>query len=153
LFLFINMPSSPKSILPRPPTKLSALLALFALFALVSVGTILAQEGGSPTAPPNGAAGLATFGERCANCHGPLGMGDGELAANLPSPPPSFADPNFIRQAVPADLFDTITNGRIEMNMPPFGPSSSNALDEESRWQAVAAIYNLGRRALIGRAL
>lgn len=120
---------------------------LMLILVLVAAGTIIAQESSTPTAPPDGAAGLTTFADRCANCHGPLGEGDGELAANLSNPPPSFADPDFIRQAVPSDLFDTITNGRVEANMPPFGPSSSNALSEESRWQAVAAIYSLGTTA------
>jgi mono/diheme cytochrome c family protein len=131
----------------RQPIKNSIIAMLKLILVLVAAGTIIAQESSTPTAPPDGAAGLTTFADRCANCHGPLGEGDGELAANLSNPPPSFADPDFIRQAVPSDLFDTITNGRVEANMPPFGPSSSNALSEESRWQAVAAIYSLGTTA------
>ncbi len=124
-----------------------AISLIFALLTLTIAGTIIAQEPTIPAAPPDSAPGLTTFAERCANCHGPLGQGDGELAVNLSNPPPSFADPDFIRQAVPTVLFDTITNGRIPNNMPPFGPSSTNPLPEESRWQAIAAIYSLATTA------
>jgi mono/diheme cytochrome c family protein len=117
------------------------------LLILVVTGSALAQELTGPAVTPNSADGLAIFAERCANCHGPLGMGDGELAANLPAPPRNYTDLEFLRQAVPADLFNTITNGRIESGMPPFGPASSNPLSEESRWQAIAAVYSLGTPA------
>ncbi len=122
-------------------------ISLLVLLLLVGVGTVIAQEGLAPPSPPDAAAGLATFGERCANCHGPLGMGDGELAANLPAPPRNYTDPDFLKQAVPADLFNTITNGRVEAGMPPFGPLSSNPLSEASIWEAIAAVYSLGTDA------
>lgn len=32
------------------------------------------------------------YGQRCANCHGADGRGDGPLAAALPVPPPDFRD-------------------------------------------------------------
>ena len=129
------------------PTKSSSALVLLALFALVGVGTVIAQTVTAPLTPPDSAAGLATFGERCANCHGELGLGNGELAANLPAPPRNFTDPEFLRQSVPAELFDTITNGRTEFGMPPFGPTSTNPLPEASRWEAIAAVYSLGTSA------
>lgn len=122
----------------------SLFLILLALFVLAGVGVVIAQVTAAPDTPPDSAAGLATFSERCANCHGPAGQGDGELAVNLPAPPRNFTDPAFLRQAVPADMFDTITNGRIEAGMPPFGPSSTNPLSDASRWEAVAAVYSLG---------
>jgi mono/diheme cytochrome c family protein len=90
------------------------------------------------------AIGLALYQERCANCHGPEGMGDGELAPSLPLPPRSYVDADFQHTAVPFDLFMTITNGIAEAAMPPFGPQSSNPLSETDRWRLVAAIYALG---------
>lgn len=91
--------------------------------------------------------GQQLFADRCANCHGPEGAGDGEMAAQLPSPPQNMVDQDFLRAAVPANLFATITDGRVEQGMPPFGPVSSNALTEMERWQAIAAIYDLGMTA------
>lgn len=133
--------------LHRSAAKLFPAIPVLALLILAGAGTALSQTIASPPSPPDSTAGLTTFGERCANCHGPLGMGDGELAANLPAPPRNFTDPEFLRQAVPAELFDTVTNGRVESGMPPFGPASTNPLSEESRWQAVAAVYTLGTSA------
>ena len=101
----------------------------------------------APVSPPDTTVGLEIFAERCANCHGPAGQGDGELAANLPNPPANFADPAWRRTAVPIDLFDTITNGRAQNGMPPFGPTSSNALSDVDLWNLVATIFSLGTTA------
>jgi mono/diheme cytochrome c family protein len=126
----------------------SLFLILSAFLVLAGVGTAIAQVTAAPETPPDSAAGLATFGDRCANCHGPAGEGDGELAVNLPAPPRDFTDPAFLRQAVPADMFTTITDGRIEAGMPPFGPSNNdNPLSDVNRWEAVAAVYSLGTPA------
>lgn len=116
-------------------------LGLVVILVLVTVGTVLAQT--LPETQPNASAGMAVFSDRCANCHGPQGMGDGELAANLPSPPASLASSDFIRAAVPNDMFNTITNGRLDAGMPPFGPSSTNPLEDQDRWHAIAAIFSL----------
>lgn len=124
------------------------LVAVFfiCLLAFVAV-TTRAQEPAVPQAPPDAARGLEIFAQRCANCHGAEGGGDGELAADLPNPPAAFNDPVYRRTAVPATLFDVITNGRIARGMPPFGPGSSNPLSEEERWELVAAIYSLSTPA------
>jgi hypothetical protein len=34
----------------------------------------------------------ALYAQRCLNCHGPSGQGDGPMAANLPIPTPDFRD-------------------------------------------------------------
>ena len=34
----------------------------------------------------------ALYGQRCLNCHGPSGRGDGVLASSLPAVPPDFRD-------------------------------------------------------------
>jgi len=104
------------------------------------------DESGStiPTRPPSGIEGLPIHRERCSNCHGELGLGDGELAEGLPNPPAAHASVSYLREAVPADMFATITGGRVERGMPPFGPNSSNPLSDEERWNVIAAIYSLG---------
>lgn len=105
-----------------------------------------------PDTPPDAAAGHAIYRDRCASCHGPYGRGDGEMADRLPAPPPRLDDPERMRQASPAELYDIITNGRIENGMPPW----SQALDAQERWQALYAawsFYLTPRRLARGRAV
>ena len=96
-----------------------------------------------PVHYPDSIDGLAILAERCANCHGDIGLGDGQLAGGLPNPPAAYASIDFLRAAVPADLFSTVTGGLIDRGMPPFGPTSSNPLSEDQRWNVIAAIYSL----------
>ena len=131
-----------------------ALLIFFIASAIACVLLLIPQSPISslqspnpPITPPDTAIGLDIFANRCANCHGALGQGDGELAANLPNPPPNFADMEWRRTAVPANLFDTISNGNVQSGMPPFGTGSSNPISEADRWNLVAAIYSLGTNA------
>ncbi|MCP4428674.1 MAG: c-type cytochrome, partial [Chloroflexi bacterium] len=121
--------------------------AVFIFFIVLSgwrLAQVDAQEPNLPQAPPNAEIGLTIFADRCANCHGPTGNGDGELAADLPKPPRQLSDPEFLQTAVPATLFNHITDGIIDAGMPPFGPSSSNPINDENRWDLVAAVYSLG---------
>ncbi len=120
-------------------------LAVFILFIILfglGLGIVNAQEVNLPLTPPNAANGLAVFAERCANCHGPTGGGDGELATQLLVQPRQLNDPNFGNTAVPGTIFGHITNGILESGMPPFGPASSDPLDDAARWDLVAAIYS-----------
>jgi mono/diheme cytochrome c family protein len=119
-------------------------LSLTTILSLAIVGVVAGQSGSAPSEPPDAAAGLSVHAERCANCHGAQGLGDGELAAGLPNPPAAHAAPEYIREAVPAEMFDLVTNGRVEKGMPPFGPASSNPLVDRERWDVIAAIYSLG---------
>jgi len=134
----------------RPPTNLLNFLLPVAIFAMVIApffwpGAAAAQEPVVPPAPPDAGAGLEIFMERCSNCHGPMGMGDGEMAAQLPQPPAPIGSPEYLLQAVPAEMFDVVTNGILESGMPPFGPANStDPLDQMSRWNAVAAVFSLG---------
>ena len=40
-------------------------------------------------------------------------------------------------------MFTQITDGEAAVGMPPFGPASSNPIDETGRWNLVAAVYSL----------
>jgi mono/diheme cytochrome c family protein len=125
--------------------RLLAVSFLFAfLFSFIYFSSTMAQEPVLPQSPPDAAAGLDVFADRCANCHGPAGEGDGEMASNLPAPPADFSEPAFRRTGVPAEFFNTITNGLLDQGMPPFGPgASSNPISEANRWHLVAAVYSL----------
>ena len=107
-------------------------------------GSEKSDRPGLPGQIPDASGGLAILAERCSNCHGQFGLGDGELAASLPNPPAAYASLEILRSAVPAVLFLTLTEGRIDKGMPPFGPTSSSPLSEDQRWNVIAAIFSLG---------
>lgn len=121
------------------PVLLFCFVALLFIFGVVAS----AQE----TVIPDGEIGLALFGERCVNCHGPSGMGDGPMATQLAVPPVAFADPAYLRQAIPNQMLTMITNGDLARGMPPFGPENSDPIAETEQWHLVAAVYSLGTPA------
>jgi mono/diheme cytochrome c family protein len=118
--------------------------------ALFLIGTVVAAQTATDAPLPNDPllaaeveAGLALFEVRCAGCHGAQGLGDGPLASDLVNLPARLGDPDFLRTAVPGDLFQVISNGRVEREMPPFGVESSDPLSADDRWRLVAALYSL----------
>jgi mono/diheme cytochrome c family protein len=123
---------------------LPLLLSLLFIALALTTGSLQAQDPILPAAPPDAATGLEIFAARCANCHGPAGQGDGDLAARLPLPPADYTDPDFRFTRVPATMFNAITNGIIQGGMPPFGPlNTESPISEANRWDLVAAIYSL----------
>ena len=123
------------------------LVILPLLLMLQNIKLLDAQEV-APTAPiGNVANGIIIYQQRCANCHGPIGLGDGELAANLPNAVPPIGSPGYAQVALPTHMFDVITNGNVERGMPPFGESSSNPLTEQERWDLISAAFAFGSSA------
>lgn len=116
------------------------LIVVAVLFVSRSVS---AQDPLQPPAPGDGFAGLVTFETRCATCHGPQGLGDGELATQLPVPPKPIGTAGFQYTAVPSQMFTTIQTGILQSGMPPFGPASSNPLSVQDTWDVIAALYSL----------
>ena len=103
----------------------------FAFIVVILLGLLLlwpaagqAQEPVLPAATPDGFPGLETYAERCANCHGTTGAGDGELIAQTDNPAPMPFDAAYISQAMPSVMFQQITNGEAAVGMPPFGPET-----------------------------
>ncbi len=113
-------------------------------FTLLWIPKLQAQEPLEPPSTPEAERGMAVYNDRCASCHGKTGKGDGEMAGDLPLSPRDLSSEEFRRTAVPAQMYQIITAGRLEAGMPPFGPSSSNPIPEETRWDLIAAIYSLG---------
>lgn len=91
-----------------------------------------------PLVPPDPEKGKPIFAEKCAPCHGSVGLGDGELSANLPNPVPAIGTSDVARQAVPAAWFKMVTEGNIEKRMPPF-----QSLTDRQRWDVVAYTFGL----------
>jgi mono/diheme cytochrome c family protein len=95
-----------------------------------------------PLLPPSPAAGREIYDEKCAPCHGPQGMGDGDRAPSLPNPVTAIGSANIARLAAPAKWFKVISEGNLERFMPPF-PS----LSERQRWDVIAYTYSLNATA------
>ncbi len=132
---------------PANGHRATILIPLFILLLITLLQgqiAVEAQEPLEPATPPDSFNGLSLYADRCANCHGPGGEGDGEMAGDLPAPPRNFTDEEFRRGTVPAALFQTITEGRLDAGMPPFGPTSSNPIETADRWDLVATVFSLG---------
>ncbi len=96
-----------------------------------------------PGGRPNVANGAAIYANKCVQCHGTQGLGDGpraaEVKAQTGTPPADITSDPIARAQSPQQWFDTITNGRIDKLMPPFGPS----LSVDDRWDVIAYIWTL----------
>ncbi len=145
------------------PASSGRALLTMVLVAVVVITTLLllvpggaAQEPVLPATPPEALPGLDLYAERCANCHGDTGQGDGVMIQQAGQPAPMPFDAAYIRAAMPSVMFQQITNGEAAVGMPPFGPASSNPIDETGRWNLVAAVYSLATPAedvTVGRAV
>lgn len=118
-------------------------LSVLAVVALLRPAAGHTQDPVLPVDAPDGFPGLETYAARCANCHGETGAGDGELIIQAGNPAPMPFDAAYIQQAMPSVMFQQITNGEAAVGMPPFGPASSNPIDETGRWDLVAAVFSL----------
>jgi mono/diheme cytochrome c family protein len=86
-----------------------------------------------PAEAPSLENGAAIYAEKCAACHGPAGMGDGDQGRQLPITVAALGLPQVGRAASPADWFTVVTRGNIERFMPPFV-----SLTDQQRWDVVA---------------
>ncbi len=91
-----------------------------------------------PDAPLDVARGEVLYQQRCASCHGPQGLGDGELRNQLTVPPAALGDPQRQWDAVPLEWFKVVTQGRLERQMPPF-----TSLTPEERWVILGYLFTL----------
>ena len=83
---------------------------------------------------------------QCAECHGPLGKGDGPSApgleddSGLPIVPRDFTDAaQFVGDSNPKGVYQTFTTGLDGTPMPSF----ADFLDEDQRWQLVWYVTSL----------
>lgn len=70
-----------------------------------------ACEGSGSVSPAAQAEADAIWSDRCANCHGPRGMGDGPGAAALPTKPRVLADSAWQSQVTDEHISTVITDG------------------------------------------
>ncbi len=102
----------------------------------------------SPLVPPNLLNGKVIYADKCVDCHGPSGKGDGAQADQLPVPVAPIGDPDFAKDARPSDWYQIITVGNLDKFMPGF-----TSLSDRERWDVAAyalSLSQLGKRPRIG---
>jgi len=95
-----------------------------------------------PENTPNAANGASIFAEKCAPCHGEIGLGDGIQSAQLPNPATALGLANIAAKASPFDWYTAVTKGNLESFMPPF-----SSLSDSERWNVIAYTYSLSTSA------
>lgn len=91
--------------------------------------------------PAEFAAARSIYREKCANCHGDSGKGDGPDAASYYPSPADLSDTTRMRSISDGEIFYRITNGRRPM------PSFKRKLTDEQRWQLVLLIRSFAGEA------
>jgi mono/diheme cytochrome c family protein len=124
-----------------------------AVIVLLVAGAVLALTHGAHewNAPPEAtgmksplaespevlAAGAALFDEKCANCHGAKGKGDGPEAGQYSVQPQDLTDAKMMASMTDGEIFWKISEGRRPM------PTFKKQLTDEQRWQLVQFVRSL----------
>ncbi len=74
------------------------------------------------------------FDEKCSNCHGDAGKGDGSDAMMYDPPPADLTDAKLLDKFTDGDLYYKITVGKKPM------PSFEKRLTEQQRWEMVLLV-------------
>jgi mono/diheme cytochrome c family protein len=107
-----------------------------------AMGSVITGAGAitsTPPQPPDAVAGRQLYIDHCAACHGTTGKGDGQAAAQLQFKPIALADPQIIGALSPAQLYQTIKNGRMDRMMPPWG----GVLTDQQIWDTLGYVWTL----------
>jgi mono/diheme cytochrome c family protein len=78
--------------------------------------------------------------DKCANCHGDTGKGDGRDAARYDPQPANFTDPKRMSGVTDGELFYKISEGKKPM------PVFKTKLSEDDRWHLVLLIRSFAPR-------
>ncbi len=108
------------------------------------VATVMPPAAASVTQPgawqPNLDIGARIFAERCTDCHGESGDGQGELVlAGSVGRPLDMTDHAAVSLKSPLIYYEVITEGRLDKLMPPWG----EVLTEAERWDVALYSYSL----------
>ncbi len=95
-----------------------------------------------PSGMPSVESGAAIYEVECASCHGVTGLGNGELASQMPVAVPAIGLREISSQATPADWYLILTEGSVSRGMPSYA-----SLSVEDRWDLLAYTYSLSTTA------
>src|SRR5271154_2168554 len=87
------------------------------------------------------AAGRAIYMDKCTQCHGQTGKGDGPEAASYYPSPTSLVDVKHMSSVTDGEIFYQISEGRKPM------PAFKKKLSEEQRWQLVLYVRSFAPAA------
>lgn len=95
----------------------------------------------NPLAPTKAAlaSGRAVYLDKCAECHGEQGRGDGPQARMYDPGPGNLTDTKHMSTRTDGELFYQISEGHRPM------PAFKKRLSEEQRWQLVLFVRSLAR--------
>jgi len=135
------------------PTRKSFAGTLFVVLLLVAFGSAVyaflypgpwivpeeAKRVPNPLKPSeaNLSAGRKLYSDKCAECHGDSGKGDGAQSSRYSTKPSNLTDAPHMNSVTDGELFYKITGGHRPM------PSFKKRLTEEQRWQAVIFLRSL----------
>jgi mono/diheme cytochrome c family protein len=91
-----------------------------------------------PIVPPDPANGKVLFDQKCSQCHGNRGLGDGPQAAQLAVPAAALGLSEVASQFTPAEWYTVVSHGDMQKFMPAF----SNLTDRQ-RWDVVSYAMSL----------
>lgn len=100
----------------------------------------------NPLAPSesNLHAARQIYADKCVQCHGDRGKGDGPEARSHYPLPADLTDPKLLTNVTDGDIFYQITEGRRPM------PSFKNRLTQDQRWQLVLLVRSFSQPAASG---
>jgi mono/diheme cytochrome c family protein len=91
------------------------------------------------------AAGRSIYLDKCVQCHGQTGKGDGPDAASYYPSPTSLVDAKHMNSVTDGEIFYQISEGRKPM------PAFKRKLTEEQRWQLVLYVRSFAPAAPASR--
>ncbi len=83
--------------------------------------------------------------EKCTECHGDQGRGDGRQASMYQPKPTNFTDLHHMNTVTDGELFYRITQGRKPM------PAYKHKLTDEQRWGLVLLVRAFGQPAALDK--
>src|SRR5262245_20434311 len=112
--------------------------------ALVTVTAVAAckrdEAAASSSAPVDMERARIVFNEKCANCHGEAGRGDGPGAATLNPKPRNYTDKAWQKTATDNQLRSTILYGGAGVGKSPIMPASPELSDKPEVVQGLVRI-------------
>src|SRR6201997_5953181 len=100
-----------------------------------------ARQNPLPLTEANVNAAKAIYSDKCANCHGDTGKGDGSDAMMYDPAPADLTEASKMSKVTDGEIFYQISEGRKPM------PSFKKKLTEEQRWQLVLLVRSFAAPA------
>ena len=94
-----------------------------------------------PPSESNRKAAMARYQDKCAQCHGDAGKGDGPEAMMHDPSPADLTDARHMNTLTDGEIFYQISEGRKPM------PSFKKRLTEDQRWQLVVLVRSFAQPA------